>query len=98
LIPDRTDTTLILGSAGDSLGAAHIAARLGLETTGITLPLTRLADKVRAPEREPSPILVGRSNALGERLVKIGKAHVDDLRPREGRVKIVASACRCATG
>ena len=57
LIPDRTDTTIVLGSAGDSLGAAHIAARLGLETTGITLPLTRIADKVRAPEREPSPIL-----------------------------------------
>src|SRR5262249_13123463 len=97
LIPDRTDTTLILGSAGDSLGAAHIAARLGLETTGITLPLTRLADKVRAPEREPSPILVRRSNALVERLVKIGKAHVDDLRPGEGAVQIVPRAFGGAT-
>ena len=64
LIPDRTDTTIVLGGAADSLPAAHIAARLGLETTGITLPLTRVADKVRTPEREPSPILVGRSNAL----------------------------------
>src|SRR5207244_5167926 len=61
LIPDRLDTSIILGGAADSLSAAHIAARLGLETTGITLPLTRVADKVRTPEREPSPILVGRS-------------------------------------
>ena len=92
LIPDRTDTTIVLGSAGDSLGAAHIAARLGLETTGITLPLTRIADKVRAPEREPSPILVGRSNALVERLLKIGKARLGDLHPGEGAVQVVPKA------
>jgi hypothetical protein len=92
LIPDRTDTAIVLGSAADSLGAAHIAARLGLETTGITLPLTRLAGKVRAPEREPNPILVGRSNALVERLVKIGKARLDDLQPGEGAVQIVPRA------
>ena len=82
----------MLGGAADSLGAAHIAARLGLETTGITLPLTRIADKVRTPEREPSPILVGRSNALVERLVKIGKARLDDLQPGEGAVQVVPKA------
>ncbi|HKB12080.1 MAG TPA: M14 family zinc carboxypeptidase [Vicinamibacterales bacterium] len=92
LIPDRTDTTIVLGSAGDSIGAAQIAARIGLETTGITLPLTRVADKVRAPEREPNPILVGRSNALVERLAKIGKAHLGDLQPGEGVVQVVPRA------
>ncbi|HEV2983290.1 MAG TPA: M14 family zinc carboxypeptidase [Vicinamibacterales bacterium] len=97
LIPDRTDTTIILGGAADSLPAAHIAARLGLETTGITLPLTRVADKVRTPEREPSPILVGRSNALVDRLLKIGKAHLDDLQPGEGAVQIVPKAFGNAT-
>src|SRR6266850_3915781 len=97
LIPDRTDTTIILGGAADSLPAAHIAARLGLETTGITLPLTRVAEKVRTPEREPSPILVGRSNALVERLVKIGKARLDDLQPGEGVVQIVPKAFGNAT-
>src|SRR3954470_3269146 len=97
LIPDRTDTAIVLGSAADSLGAAHIAARLGLETTGITLPLTRLADKVRAPEREANPILVGRSNTLVDRLVKIGKARLDDLQPGEGAVQIVPKAFGNAT-
>ncbi|MBI3402776.1 MAG: hypothetical protein HY048_15270 [Acidobacteria bacterium] len=97
LIPDRTDTTLVLGGAADSLGAAHIAARLGLETTGITLPITRVADKVRTPEREPSPILIGRSNALVERLVKIGRARLDDLQPGEGAVQIVPKAFGNAT-
>jgi zinc carboxypeptidase len=97
LIPDRLDTTLVLGSAADSFGAAHIAARLGLETTGITLPVTRVAEKVRTPEREPSPILVGRSNALVDRLVKIGRAHLDDLRPGEGAVQVVPKAFGNAT-
>jgi len=97
LIPDRTDTAIVLGEPADSLGAAQIAARLGLETTGITLPLTRVADKVRTPEREPSPILIGRSNALVERLVKIGKARTDDLKPGEGAVQIVSKAFGNAT-
>jgi zinc carboxypeptidase len=97
LIPDRTDTAIVLGSAAESLGAAHIAARLGLETTGITLPLTRQAAKVRTPEREPSPILVGRANQLVERLVKIGKARLDDLQPGEGVVQVVPRAFGNAT-
>src|SRR5262249_19247735 len=63
----------------------------------ITLPLTRLADKVRTPEREPNPILVGGSNALVQRLVKIGKAHLDDLQPGEGTVTIVSRAFGNAT-
>src|SRR5439155_3768092 len=97
LIPDRTDTAIVLGSPADSFGATHIAARLGLETTGITLPLTRVADKVRTPEREPNPILVGGSNALVQRLVKIGKARLDDLGPGEGAVEIVPRAFGSAT-
>src|SRR5262249_57477462 len=59
LIPDRTDTAIVLGAAADSFGATQIAARLGLETTGITLPLTRVADNVRTPERAQHPMLVG---------------------------------------
>ena len=97
LIPDRTDTAIVLGTAVDAFGATHIAARLGLETTGITLPLTRVADKVRTPEREPSPILVGASNALVQRLVKIGKARLDDLQPGEGAVSVVPRAFGNAT-
>src|SRR3989441_5866001 len=97
LIPDRTDTAIVLGTAADAFGATHIAARLGLETTGITLPLTRVADKVRTPEREPNPILVGGSNALVQRLVKIGKARLDDLQPGEGAVAIVPRAFGNAT-
>jgi hypothetical protein len=97
LIPDRTDTSLIVGDAADSLGAAHIAARLGLETTGITLPITKRDEKVKEPGNEPSPILVGCSNTLVQQLIKIGKTRLDDLRPGEGEVHIVPRAFGNAT-
>jgi murein tripeptide amidase MpaA len=97
LIPDRTDTTLVVGDATDTLGAAHIAARLGLETTGITLPITKRDEKVREPGAEPSPILVGRNNTLVQQLIKIGKTRLDDLHPGEGEVQIVPRAFGNAT-
>jgi hypothetical protein len=97
LIPDRTDTSIIISRATDAFGAAHIAARLGLETTGMTLPITKTDDKVRDAAREPSPILVGRTNDLTQRLIKIGKARLDDLQPGEGAVQIVPKAFGNAT-
>ena len=60
----------MVGPGTDTLGAAHIAARLGLETTGITLPITKRDEKVKEPGNEPSPILVGRHNALVEQLAE----------------------------
>ncbi len=97
LIPDRTDTGIVIGRTSESLGAAHIAARLGLESTGITLPIVRTDDKIREPEREASPILVGRTNELVQNLVKIGKARLDDLQPGEGAVQIISKAFGNAT-
>ena len=97
LIPDRTETSLVVGDASDSIGAAHIAARLGLETTGITLPITKRDEKVKEPGNEPSPILVGRNNGLVRQLVKIGKTRLDDLSAGEGEVHVVPRAFGNAT-
>ncbi|HEY0876729.1 MAG TPA: M14 family metallopeptidase [Vicinamibacterales bacterium] len=92
LIPDRTETTILLGDGSDTFGASHIAARIGLESTGVTFPLVKPAAKVRDASREPSPILVGRTNQLVEDLVKIGKTSFDDLKPGEGAVHVVPRA------
>jgi hypothetical protein len=97
LIPDRTDTTVVIGEATDALGAAHIAARLGLETTGLGWPLVRRDEEVRDPAREPNPILVGRTNRLVQELVKVGKARLEDLGPGEGAVQVVPRAFGNAT-
>jgi hypothetical protein len=92
LIPDRTDTSLVLGSSDDVVAAAHVAARLGLETTGVTLPIAKADHDVRDPSREANPILIGRTNALTAELTKIGRARVDDLKPGEGVVQVVPRA------
>ncbi|MEO8071177.1 MAG: hypothetical protein ABI652_07225, partial [Acidobacteriota bacterium] len=92
LIPDRTDTSIIIGGAGDAIGAAHVAARLGLETTGLTLPLAKLDRDVTDATREASPILIGRDNTLTAQLTKIGRARLDGLQPGEGVVQVVPKA------
>ena len=97
LIPDRTDTSIVVGGATDALSAAHVAARLGLETTGITLPIAKAADEVREPAREANPVLIGRDNRLVQDLIKVGRARLDDLRPGEGAVQLVPRAFGDAT-
>lgn len=97
LVPDRTETSVIVGGATDHLGAASIAARLGLETTGLSFPLARHADEVRDASREASPILVGRDNRLVQELTKIGRARLDDLKAGEGVVQIVPNAFGAST-
>ncbi len=92
LIPDRTDTTLVLGDGRDVLPATLVAARLGLETTGITLPLTRRAAKVKDPAREANPILVGLDNVLTKQLIKIGRVPMDGLAAGDGVVQVVPRA------
>ena len=92
LIPDRLETSIVVGDPAESLGAAHIAARLGLETTGITLPPARDHRKVTNPATESNAILVGRANDLVQQLAKIGKARLDDLKPGEGAVQVVPRA------
>jgi hypothetical protein len=92
LIPDRLETAIVVGDGLESLGAAHIAARLGLEATGVTLPLARNARKVTNAAGEPNPILVGRSNDLVQQLAKLGKVRLDDLKPGEGAIQIVPKA------
>ena len=46
------------------VGAIDIAARIGMESTGVTLPLAKLASQIADPAREPNPILIGRTGAL----------------------------------
>jgi murein tripeptide amidase MpaA len=92
LIPDRSETVLVLGEGEESLGSTHIAARLGLESTGVTLPIAKAAAAVRAPELEPNPILIGGSNPFVQQLVRIGRARLDDLGPGDGVIEMVPRA------
>jgi hypothetical protein len=97
LIPDRTETSIVIGDGGDAVGAVNIAARLGLETIGVTFPIAKGDREVRDATREASPILVGSQNTLTRDLEKIGRARLDDLRPGEGVIQIVPRAFGNAT-
>ena len=97
LIPDRVDTTMFFGASPDNLSAANIAARLGLESTGMALPIARKADEVADMSRETNPMLIGRDNTHVDALVKIGRAQLDDLKAGDGVVQIVPRAFGNAT-
>jgi hypothetical protein len=97
LIPDRLETSIVIGGGRESLAAAHIAARLGLESTGVTIPIAKADGKAREPNREPSPILVGANNELVRQLVKIGKTRLDNLGPGDGLIHLVPRAFGNAT-
>ncbi|MFB0518438.1 MAG: M14 family zinc carboxypeptidase [Acidobacteriota bacterium] len=91
-IPDKMETIIILGPAGESAGAPEIAARLGLECAGISLPLTKRDDEAVEPAKEINPILFGMSNRLVASLKKVGKLKMIELQPGEGMVQVVPKA------
>ena len=73
LIPDRVD--VLLSADGDgSEGVVDLAARLGLESTGISLPIARTRRSAsRRPTSEPILVLIGTSHPIVEQLIKNNK-------------------------
>lgn len=92
LIPDRTDTIIIPAGAEEALGAIDLAARLGLESTGIRVPLAKAPADVQDPAGESNPILIGRTNPLVQRLVDDKKLDAGELQPGQGLLRIVPRA------
>ncbi len=76
-----------------SIGTAHVAARLGLESTGLSLPLLGFDSELAKPEAESRPlVLVGRNNRLVQDLVAIGKLREPATTPGVGRIEMVPDA------
>jgi hypothetical protein len=90
MIPDRVDA-LLVPSAG-AVGTTDLAARLGLESAGISVPIAVAPDAVTEPDEEPTLVLVGRDHAVVERLVKEGKLEAATLAPGQGLVRVVKKA------
>src|SRR5204862_3064982 len=67
LIPDRVDVLLSAEGEG-SEGAADLAARLGLESTGVAVPIARPARSIATPESGPVLGLAGVAPPLIARL------------------------------
>jgi hypothetical protein len=91
LIPDRVDVLLSADGEG-SEGIIDLAARLGLESTGISLPIARTAKTLTAPESEPILVLIGTSHPLAGQLIKNNKWDPPPLQPGEGLIQLVKKA------
>lgn len=91
LIPDRVDAQL-LPSENGSDALPDLAARLGLESTGLTVPLTRTAEETESPDEAPTLILTGLDNPLTQSLIDSGVVALDDLGPGDGLIRIVPDA------
>jgi len=91
LIPDRVD--VLLSADGDgSDGVVDLAARLGLESTGVSLPIAKSPGELTTPESEPILVLVGLSHPTVEQLVKNHKWERPALQPGEGLIQLVKKA------
>ncbi|MCR4340475.1 MAG: M14 family metallopeptidase [Gemmatimonadaceae bacterium] len=87
MIPDESETTIIIGSeAGGAIAAVDLAARIGMEGTGISLPLARAESQSDKLEDVPNPILIGSGTLMS------GLALPEPPRPGEGEIRIVPAA------
>src|SRR5262249_5982857 len=91
LIPDRLD--VVLSADGDGTdGLIDLAARLGLESTGVQVPVAKAAKALGAPHSEPMLVLIGVSHPTVEQLIKTKKWTRPALQPGEGLIEVVKKA------
>ena len=89
LIPDRLDA--VVSPAGEGTeGVVDLAARLGLESTGLSWPLVIPPDASRATREPADLVLVGTSHPLAAELAKSGKLHAATLQPGQGLIQVSA--------
>ena len=91
LIPDRVD--VLLSADGDGAdGVIDLAARLGLESTGVSLPIAKLPKAITAPDGEPILVLIGTAHPVVDPLIKNHTWERPALQPGEGLIQIVKKA------
>ncbi|MCY4398427.1 MAG: M14 family metallopeptidase [Gemmatimonadetes bacterium] len=89
-IPDGIGVVIVPGHGAE--GIPDLAARLGLEATGLTVPLIRRPSEIESAAREPTAILAGSDHPLIGELADTGKISTDDLAPGQGLIEIVPDA------
>jgi hypothetical protein len=91
LIPDRLDA--ILSPAGEGTeGVIDLAARLGLESTGMSWPVVIPAGSLGRPDSQPTLVLVGTTHPVADELAKSGKLTSPALQPGQGLIQVVRKA------
>ena len=90
-IPDRVDAIVVPGSGGLA-ALPELGARLGLESTGLVVPLVHSADALDRPGARPTMVLAGTENRLIDRLADSGQVDLAALEPGEGLIQLVPDA------
>ena len=90
-IPNRVDAILVPGTAGVD-GLPDLGARLGLETTGLIIPLAHPASTLARPGSRPTMVLAGTGNQFTDQLADSGRIDVAGLQPGEGLIELVPEA------
>ena len=90
-IPDRVDALLAPGAAAVE-ALPDLAARLGLESTGLVVPLVEPAAGLDRPASRPTLVLVGTENPLTQQLADSGRVDLDGLQAGEGLIQLVPDA------
>ncbi|MBT8489259.1 MAG: hypothetical protein KJO65_10595 [Gemmatimonadetes bacterium] len=90
-IPDRVDAVIVPGGTGLG-GVPELGARLGLESTGLLVPLVHPADAIERPSSQPTMILVGAGNPLTAQLADSGAVGLAELLPGQGLIEMVPDA------
>lgn len=91
LIPDRIDALLVPGASAIA-GLPDLGARLGLESTGIVVPLVTPAEEVTKPGSQPTMVLSGLENSLITELADSGQIALEALQAGEGLIELVPAA------
>ncbi len=69
-----------------------MAARIGLESTGVAFPLVKLDSEIKDPEEERSPVLLGGASRLADKLRRLGKRRAAAPEPGMGVIEVVPKA------
>ncbi len=90
---EKLESRIVLSPRDFSPSVAEIAFRLGLESTGINMPITILDEEIKNfDEIDFIPIIIGKENRLTQYLLKSGKLRIPDLKEDEGLISIVPKA------
>lgn len=89
--PTRVDALLVAGDSGVAR-LSDLAARLGLEAIGLSVPLVERASALARPASHPPLVLAGTANRLTRELADSGRVDLAALAPGEGLVELVPKA------
>src|SRR5690606_11569055 len=89
--PSRIDALLVPGDSGVSR-LPDLAARLGLEAIGLTVPFVEVASTVTRPATRPPMVLARTANPLTRQLTDSARVTLGAVAPGEGLIELVPKA------